>query len=74
MLNLGWTQAAKGKVMLTPKHLSNAFSEPHTSRTLQLVGVYKILKVECEFNLVVERISLNKVVEEVVQPMSEKLK
>ncbi len=59
--------------MLTPKHLLNAFSEPHTSRTLQLVGASKVLRVGCKFNLVVERIPINKVVEGDVQPRQEKL-
>ncbi len=42
--------------MPTPRHLLNAFSEPHPGRTLELVGASKVLRVEYKFNLVVERI------------------
>ncbi len=52
----------------------SAFSKPHPGRTLELEGVSKILRVECELNIVVERIPLNKVVEGDVQPRPEKLK
>ncbi len=60
--------------MLTSRHLLNAFSEPRPGRTLELVEASKVLRVGCEFNLVVERIPINKVIEGDVQPRPEKLK
>ncbi len=59
--------------MLTPMHLLNAFSEPRPGRTLELVEASKVFRVGCEFNLLVEHISLNKVIEGDVQPRQEKL-
>ncbi len=39
--NQMWTSAAEGKILLTPRHSLNVFSEPRPSRTLELVEASK---------------------------------
>ncbi len=34
----GWMEAALGKTLLTPRHPSKAFSEPHPGRTFETAG------------------------------------